>query len=90
MNVVSVQIYSDQYTPWDRSKIDFPINIENTNEKSEVLSVDNKIEGREIFALVDLLTAKELTIDKFIGLEGSTFSLILNYLIECKKSIILK
>jgi hypothetical protein len=59
-------------------------------EKSEVLSVDNKIEGREIFALVDLLTAKELTIDKFIGLEGSTFSLILNYLIECKKSIILK
>ena len=59
-------------------------------EKSEVLSVDNKIEGREIFALIDLLTAKELTIDKFIGLEGSTFSLILNYLIECKKSIILK
>lgn len=59
-------------------------------EKSEVLSVDNKIEGREIFALVDLLTAKELTIDKFIGLEGSTFSLILNYLIECKKSIIFK
>jgi hypothetical protein len=59
-------------------------------EKSEVLSVDDKIEGREIFALVDLLTAKELTIDKFIGLEGSTFSLILNYLIECKKSIILK
>jgi hypothetical protein len=59
-------------------------------EKSEVLSVDDKIEGREIFALIDLLTAKELTIDKFIGLEGSTFSLILNYLIECKKSIILK
>ena len=31
MNVVSVQIYSDQNTSWDRSKIDFPINIENTN-----------------------------------------------------------
>ena len=59
-------------------------------EKSEVLTVDNKIEGREIFALIDLLTAKKLTIDKFIGLEGSTFSLILNYLIEYKKSIILK
>lgn len=59
-------------------------------EKSEVLSIDDEVEGREIFALIDLITAKKLTIDKFIGFEGSTFSLILNYLIECKKSIILE
>ena len=31
MNIVSVQIYSDPNTPWDRSKIDFPINIQDTN-----------------------------------------------------------
>jgi hypothetical protein len=59
-------------------------------EKSEVLSVDDKVEGREIFALVDLLTAKKLNINNFIGYCGSTFALMLNELIKCEKSIILK
>ena len=27
MNIVSVQIYSASHTPWDRSKIDFPIDL---------------------------------------------------------------
>lgn len=96
MNIVSVQIYSDPNTPWNRSKIDFPINIQDTNWPGNGCGLCN-----QIFKLINtmacnnendiyLLTAKKLTIDKFIGLEGSTFSLILNYLIEYKKSIILK
>ena len=59
-------------------------------EKSDVLLVDDSIEGREIFALVDLLTAKNLTVDNFLCFEGSAFSIILNHLIEYKKSIMLK
>ena len=43
MNVVSVQIYSDQNTSWDRSRIDFPINIENTNWPGNGCGLCNQI-----------------------------------------------
>jgi len=59
-------------------------------EKSDVLLVDDSIEGREIFALIDLLTSKNLFVNNFLWFEESTFSIILNYLIEYKKSIMLK
>ena len=59
-------------------------------EKSDVLSIDPSICGREIFALIDMLSAKELNVDNFIGFYGSTFSLILNNIINTKKSIIIE
>jgi hypothetical protein len=59
-------------------------------EKSDVLQVDSSIEGREIFALIDMISANELNVDGFIGYEGSSFSITLKYLLNNKKSIILK
>jgi hypothetical protein len=61
-----------------------------TFEKSDVLNVDSSIDGSEIFAHLDFLTAKNLNVNNFIGWEGSSFSILLYYLIESKKSIILK
>lgn len=67
-------------------------------DKSEVLEVDESIEGRDIFALVDLLIGKNLDIEIFIGMENniplidgtkhsSSFSIMLKYITDSKKII---
>lgn len=67
-------------------------------DRDTVLEVANDIEGRELFALIDLLIGKNLTVNNFIGLEtksplsdgnqhSSTFSIVLKYLSNSKKTI---
>jgi hypothetical protein len=61
-----------------------------TFEKSDVLNVNPDINGREIFALIDLLIGKNLNVNTFIGTEKSSFSIVLDKLNRYKKSLIIK
>ena len=61
-----------------------------TFEKSDVLKVNKNINGRELFALIDLLIGKNLNVNTFIGTEKSSFSIVLDKLNKYKKSIIIK
>jgi hypothetical protein len=65
-------------------------------EREEVLKYQSDINGRELFALVDLLIGKNLNVNNFIGLETdkplvdgnkhvSSFSVLLKYLAGAKK-----
>ena len=66
--------------------------------KSEVLEIDETIDGRDLFALVDLLIGKNLNVETFIGMENKTplidgnkhsssFSVMLKYLVNSEKII---
>jgi hypothetical protein len=65
-------------------------------EKETVLKYQSDINGRELFALVDLLIGKNLNVNNFIGLENneplidgnkhvSSFSVLLKFLTSAKK-----
>ena len=61
-----------------------------TFEKSDVLNVNPDINGRELFALIDLLIGKNLNVNTFIGTEKSSFSIVLDKLNRYKKSLMIK
>jgi hypothetical protein len=61
-----------------------------TFEKSDITNINPDINGREVFALIDLLIGKNLKVNTFVGTNKSSFSIVLNQLKRYKKSIMIK
>lgn len=57
-------------------------------EKKDIAAIEGTIEGREMFALIDLIIGLNLKVSTFIGYEGSSFSIIIDQMCNYQDSYI--